>query len=172
MTRWLLARRAPLAGIVCLAAGLAWWPARAAVPADHAAEVTAATEQAARWLDTLDAGRYDECWNSLAPVMQQGRTLQDWTADVSAPRERFGKPILHELQRAEFSTVVRGAPTGNYVTVAYVSQFANAPPVLETILLTLEDGHWRIAGYSAGAAPEAPKPPGPLDTAPGGAPGG
>jgi hypothetical protein len=172
MMRRLLARRASLASIVGLAVALAWLPARAAAPADQAAEVAAATEQAAHWLDALDAGHYDEGWNSLAGVMKQGRTEQDWTADVSAPREQFGKPIMRELQRAEFSTVVRGAPTGNYVTASYLSQFTNAPPVLEMILLTLEDGHWRIAGYSAGAAPDAPNPAAPADKAPAGAPGG
>ena len=43
---------------------------------------------------------------------------------------------------------MRGAPSGKYVTVTYLTQFANAPPVYETILLTLEEDHWRIAGYN------------------------
>jgi len=172
MTRWLLARRVSLAGTLGLAAALAWLPTGAAAQDNQAAEVAAATEQAAHFLDALDAGRYDEGWNSLAGVMKQGRTLQDWTADVSAPREQFGKPVMRELQRAEFSTVVRGAPTGSYVTASYLSQFTGAPPVLETILLMREDGDWRIAGYSAGAAPEVPNPAAPADKAPAGAPGG
>jgi hypothetical protein len=170
MTR-LVTRCAPLAGIAGLAAALAWIPAWADAPADRAAEVTAATEQATHWLDALDVGRYAEGWNGLATVMKQGRSLEDWTADVSGPREQLGKPVIRTLQHAEFSTTVRGAPTGNYVTVSYLSQFSNAPPVLETILLTLEDGQWRIAGYSVGAAAEA-GPASPADKAPAGAPGG
>jgi hypothetical protein len=164
----LFRRCAPLAGIVGLAAALAWIPARADAPADHAAEVTAATEQAAHWLDALDAGRYDEGWSSLATVMTQGRTVDDFKADISGPREALGKPISRELRHAEFSTTVRGAPTGNYVTVSYLSQFSNAPPVFETILLTLEDRRWRIGGYSVAAAPEAPAPAAPAAGAPGG----
>jgi hypothetical protein len=171
MTR-LCRRCAPLAGIVGLAAALAWIPARADTPADHAAEVTVATEQAAHWLDALDAGRYDEGWSGLATVMKQGRTLDDFKADISGPREQLGKPILRELRHAEFSTTVRGAPTGNYVTVSYLSQFSNTPPVLETVLLTLEDRRWRIGGYSVGGAAEAPAPAAPADTAPAGTPGG
>ena len=168
MTR-LFRRCAPLAGIVGVAAALAWIPAQADAPVDHAAEVTAATEQAAHWLDALDAGRYDEGWSSLAAVMTQGRTVDDFKADISGPREELGKPISRELRHAEFSTTVRGAPTGNYVIVSYLSQFSNAPRVLETILLTLEDRHWRIGGYSVGAPPEAQAP---ADKAPAGAPGG
>jgi hypothetical protein len=170
--RWLFPPWAPVASLVGVATALAWLPAWGDAPAEHAAEVAAATEQATRWLAALDAGRYTEGWNGLATVMKQGRTEQDWTADVSGPRERLGKPILHELQRAEFSAVVRGAPTGSYVTASYLSEFSAAPPALETILLVLEDGRWRIAGYSVGAAPEAPNPAGPADKAPGRAPGG
>ena len=171
MMRWLLTAWAPVAGLVGVATALAWLPARGEAPAEHAAEVAAATEQATRWLAALDAGRYAEGWNDLATVMKQGRTEQDWTADVSGPRESFGKPIRRDLQRAEFSAVVRGAPTGNYVTVSYLSQFSATPPVLEAILLTLENGSWRIAGYSVGTAPEAPNPDA-TDKGPGGAPGG
>jgi hypothetical protein len=167
MTR-LFRRCAPLAGIVGLAAALAWIPGRADAPADHAAEVTAATEQAAQWLDALDAHRYDEGWSSLAAVMTQGRTVDDFKADISGPREELGKPILRQLRHAEFSTTVRGAPTGSYVTVSYLSQFSNAPPVLETILLMLEDRRWRIGGYSVAAAAEAPAPAAPAAGAPGG----
>ncbi|TMG89169.1 MAG: DUF4019 domain-containing protein [Betaproteobacteria bacterium] len=60
-----------------------------------------------------------------------------------------------------FSTTVRGAPEGKYVTVVYLTKFAHAPLVNETILVKLEDSHWRIAGYSIDRAPEPPAPPAP-----------
>jgi hypothetical protein len=163
---------ASLAGIAGLAATLAWIPARADAPAEHTAEVAAATEQATHWLDALDADHYDEGWNSLAAVMRQGQTEQGWTADIRGPRSQFGKPTMRKLHSAEFSAVVRGAPTGNYVTASYLSQYSNTPPMLETILLTLEDGRWRIAGYSVGAAPEVPNPATPTDQPPASVPGG
>lgn len=173
MTQAALARAGALASMVALAVVLVSLPARADAPADRAAEVAAATAQAGSWLDALDAGRYDEGWSSLAAVMKQGRTSADWTEDITAPRRQFGKPVMRELQRADFSTSVRGAPTGNYVTASYLSQFSKAPPVLETVLLTREDGQWRIAGYSAGRAPDAPPAPAPADKATdGAAPGG
>ncbi len=168
MTRLPLLRWAVRAGCVAFAAALAWSTAWADAPADHVAQVSAATEQAAAWLVALDLGHYDEAWNGLAAVMKRGNSLEDWTRNIRAPRQQLGKPDGRELQRAEFATTVRGAPTGNYVTVAYMSHFADAPLILETVLLSFEDGRWRVAGYSAGAAPEAP-PPTPADKTPAGA---
>jgi len=161
----LLRRWAAFAARAALAAALASGAVWADAPSDHAVEVSAATAQAAAWLAALDHGRYDEAYNDLATVMKRGGSLDDWTSDMRAPREQLGQPVGRELQRAEFATFVRGAPTGNYVTVAYVSRFSNALPVLETVLLTLEDGRWRVAGYSAGALTDTP-PPTPADTPP------
>jgi Protein of unknown function (DUF4019) len=155
-----------LVGVLGLAAALAGTPAAEAEEPDRAAAVAAAKEEATHWLDALDTGRYAESWADAAGVMKEGRNQQEWVRDVASPRQAFGKSVMRELQRAEFSTAVRGAPSGNYVTVIYLTQFANAPPVYETILLTLEDDHWRIAGYSIERAPEAPAPP-PADDKPG-----
>jgi hypothetical protein len=160
--------RSALLGVLGLAAALAGTPAVADEESDRAAAVTAAKEQATHWLDALDAGRHAETWNDAAAVMKEGRNQQDWIREVANSRESFGKSVMRELQRAEFSTTVRGAPSGKYVTVIYLTQFAKAPPVYETILLTLEDDQWRIAGYSIERAPEAAAPaPAPAEKKPG-----
>ena len=150
--------RSALLGVLSLAAVLAGTPAAADEQSDRAAAVTAAKEQATQWLNALDAGRHAESWNDVAAVMKEGRNQQDWIREVANPRESFGKSVMRELQQAEFSTRVRGAPSGKYVTVIYLTQFVNAPPVYETILLTLEDNRWRIAGYSVERAPDAAEP--------------
>jgi hypothetical protein len=147
-----------LLGVLGLVAALAGTPAAADEESDRAAAVTAATEEAMHWLDALDAGRYVESWNEAAAVMKEARNQEDWVRDMANPRESLGKSVMRELQRAEFATTVRGAPSGKYVTVIYLTQFAKAPPVYETILLTLEGDHWRIAGYSIEPAPEATAP--------------
>jgi hypothetical protein len=173
MTERLLARCAPLARLVGLAAVLSWSAAGAEAPTDPAVVVSGATEQATRWLAALDAGNYEAAWGDLASVMRQGRTLEDWQADIRGPREQLGKPLGREVQSAEFSTTVRGAPTGNYVTASYLSHFASAPPIVETVLLTFEDRRWRIGGYSVAMAPGLPPPPMAPDPAAAGAqPGG
>jgi hypothetical protein len=87
-------------------------------------------------------------------VMKEGHTQEDWVRDVGAPRESLGKAVMRELKRAEYSTQVRGAPTGKYVTAEYLTQFSKAPLATETILLVLQDSRWRIAGYNVERAPE------------------
>jgi hypothetical protein len=120
--------------------------------------IAAAEQEATRWLEALDAGRHAESWDNAAAVMKEGRSLADWVRDVAAPRETFGKSVMRELERKEFSTSVRGGPSGKYVTLKYLTQFTKAPPVYETILLVLEQDHWRIAGYSLERAPEPAAP--------------
>ena len=166
MTLRFLARCASgAAACLGLAALLAALPVWADEPNDREAAVAAAREEAAHWLEALDAGRHEESWNDAASVMKEGRNQQDWVRDVATPRGSLGKSIMRELERSEFSTVVRGAPSGKYVTLRYLTQFANAPPLYETILLTLENEHWRIAGYSIERAPEPVAPP-PAEAAP------
>jgi hypothetical protein len=141
---------------MAVALSIAAW---ADTPPDHAAQVSAATEQAAAWLGALDLGQYDLAWNGLATVMQTGSTQEQWTIDMRAPWEKLGKVVGRELQRSEFSTTVRGAPTGQYVTATYLSHFSDAAPILETVLLSFEDGRWRVAGYSVSAVPDPIPPP-------------
>jgi Protein of unknown function (DUF4019) len=151
--RWTaLASGAALTVALCVAA----W---ADTSPDHATEVSAATQQAAAWLGALDLGRYDLAWNELATVMQTGSSQEQWTNDMRAPWEKLGRVAGRELQRSEFSTTVRGAPTGQYVTATYLSHFSDAAPILETVLLSFEDGRWCVAGYSVSAVPEPTLPP-------------
>ena len=160
MTHRALARfAAALTSVIFVAGILAWTPAAADEAADRNTAVAAATQEATQWLDALDAHRYADSWTEVAAVMKEGRTQDDWTRDVGTPREALGKALIRELKSAEYSTIVRGAPDGKYVTAAYLTQFSNAPPAIETILVVLENGHWRIGGYTVERAPEAQTPP-------------
>ena|SRR5437762_622641 len=163
-------RRLPYRSVVglCLLALLGASPV-ADAQEDRDAAIAAAKEKATHWLEALDAGRHEESWDDTAPVMKEGRSRADWVRDVAAPRQALGKSIMREVERAEFSTSVRGAPSGKYVTLKYLTQFSNAPPVYETILMSLEQDHWRIAGYRLERAPE-PTPPAPAEAKPAPAP--
>jgi hypothetical protein len=133
---------------------LAAAPASAQQEPGSIAAVAAATQQSTQWLATLDAHRYAESWADTAEVMRAGRTQDDWVREVGTPREALGKPLMRELKSADYSTEVRGAPTGRYVTVVYLTQYSHAPPVQETILMMMEDEHWHIAGYGVALAPQ------------------
>jgi hypothetical protein len=158
MKRLAFSRYRALLGAFGLAAVLVVAPASADEESERKADVAAAEDEATHWLDALDAGRTEEGWNHTASVMKESRNQQEWTHDVVSSREALGKSVTRELQRTSFATTVRGAPQGKYVTVVYLTKFAHAPVVNETILVMFEADHWRIAGYSIDRAPEPPAP--------------
>jgi hypothetical protein len=151
--------------LACFALALAA-PAAADEEADRNAAVVAATRQAEQWLQAMDMHRYPDSWSNAASVMKQGRTEQDWEAEVSGPREALGRATMRELKRAEFSTRVRGAPQGEYVMVVYLTKFSNIPPVTETVVLTRENGQWLIGAYSVAQASEGASEPASAQPAP------
>ena len=118
--------------------------------------VTAATDATNHWLAIVDAGNLADSWKNTAQVIKTGVTETDWVVDLNAIRGKVGKATMRELKSAQFSTTLRGAPlTGEYVTILYLTKFANAPLAMETLVVTKEaDGEWRIAGYNIAKAPE------------------
>jgi hypothetical protein len=124
-------------------------------PADNDA-VKGATEATDHWLAIVDSGKLADSWKDTAEVIKLGVTETQWVVDLDAIRVKVGKTTMRELKTAQFSTTLRGAPlTGEYVTILYLTKFANAPLAMETVVLTKEkDGEWRIAGYNIGKAPD------------------
>jgi hypothetical protein len=150
--------------ILALAAALAQPPAGASDPpapdsadtdAVSRAAVTEATRATDSWLAAIDAGKFADSWKDAAEVFRLGRTENDWNADLAAIRAQLGQTTTRELRGATYSTRLRGAPaTGQYVTVTYLTKFANAPLALEVLVVSREhDGEWRIAGYYIGNPP-------------------
>lgn len=127
--------------------------------ADPNAAAAAATRQAEQWLRAMDEHRYDEAWNDQAAVVKASRTEQEWVQEFSGPREALGKPVMREFKQAEFSTRLRGAPEGEYVTVVYLTKFTNIPLAAETVILAHENGQWLVGGYSITDATPAPGTP-------------
>ena len=130
-------------------------PAGADEASDRDAAVKAATREAEHWLQAMDEHRYADAWNESAAVVREGHSEQEWVRDFAMPREGFGKIVMREFKQARFSTRVRGAPEGEYVTALFLSQFSNTPLAVETVLLSRESGEWRIGGYDVGPASEA-----------------
>jgi hypothetical protein len=118
--------------------------------------VTAATEATNYWLAIVDAGKFADSWKNTAEVFKLGVTESEWVVDLDAIRGKLGKTTMRQLKTAQFSTTLRGAPlTGEYVTISYLTKFANAPLATETLVVSKEpDGEWRIAGYNIGKAPD------------------
>ncbi len=143
---------------ILMAQGSAGPSATARAIGDPVAEdaVSAATQASEHWLAVVDAGKFVESWKGAADVFRLGVTETEWVGDLQDIHSRLGKMTMRELKGAQFSTRIRGAPTtGEYVTVSYLTKFANAPIALETLIVSKEaDGEWRIAGYNIDKAPD------------------
>jgi hypothetical protein len=131
-------------------------PAPVAPDRENAAAISAATAAAEKWLNAIDTGNLLATWQEAAEVFKLGVKQADWVADLEGIHAQLGKSTMRELKTAQYSTTLRGAPArGDYVTITYLTKFANAPLASETLIVSKEpDGVWRIAGYNIGKAPE------------------
>ena len=133
-------------------------PSSTATDDDHAAEIAAASDACDRWLDLLARGKFAESWLSAAPVLQDAATQLGWVDELTKRDLKFGRLITRERKAAQFSTTMRGAPTGEYVVVTYLSKFERTPVVVETLALARNStGHWQVAGYDIAIAPAGSK---------------
>ena len=131
-------------------------PAPVASDRENAAAIAAATTATEKWLNAIDTGNLLATWQEAAEVFKLGVKQADWVADLEGIHAQLGKSTMRELKTAQYSATLRGAPTrGDYVTITYLTKFANAPLASETLIVSKEpDGVWRIAGYNIGKAPE------------------
>jgi hypothetical protein len=126
--------------------------AAAAEPNDASAAVAgmiaAAGAEADHWLDLIDHGKFDESWMATAVVLQETITQKEWSADLAARRPKLGRTIMRERKSGTYSKTLRGAPTGDYVIVTYLTKFEKTPLVEETLAVARDAlGQWHVAGY-------------------------
>jgi hypothetical protein len=114
-----------------------------------AAAIAAAGAEGDRWLGLIDHGKFDETWIAAAVVLQETITQKEWTADLAARQPKLGRTIMRERKSESYSKTLRGAPTGDYVIVTYLTKFEKTPLVEETLAVAKDAiGQWHVAGYN------------------------
>lgn len=115
---------------------------------DSAPSTDAATTVAKSWLALVDAAKYEESWQSSAPLLQKAISEQDWSVAATHVRAPLGKVLSRQLRSAAYRTEVPGAPPGKYVILQYDTAFERKPSATETVTPTQsEDGSWKVSGY-------------------------
>jgi hypothetical protein len=123
------------------------------VAQEHAPMVQQAAEQTAvregeSWLAMLDAGKYADSWKAAAAVMRGAVTVEKWESTMKNVRDPLGKLESRKLQSATYTTVLPGAPDGEYVVILYETSFEHKAAAQETVIMSREkDKVWRVAGY-------------------------
>lgn len=119
-----------------------------AADAAMAATIAAAGAESDRWLELIDHGKYAETWVAAAVVLQEAVPQQEWIADLAARQPKLGRTIMRERKSENYSKTLRGAPTGDYVIVTYLTKFEKTPLVEETLAVAKDAiGQWHVAGY-------------------------
>ena len=113
-----------------------------------AATITAAAAESDHWLSMIDHGQFAETWIAAAVVLQEAIPQKEWIDDLTARRPKLGRTIMRERKSESYSRTLRGAPTGDYVIVTYLTQFEKTPLVEETLAVAKDAiGQWHVAGY-------------------------
>jgi hypothetical protein len=115
--------------------------------ADESVEAAAAAAGKA-WLDLVDEGCYQGCWDAAAPAFRCMMTRDQWERAVQAVRSPLGRCLSRTLTSHELVDSFPGGPKGPYVVLRFDSDFETKARVVETVTPALgADDSWRVAGY-------------------------
>jgi hypothetical protein len=123
--------------------------AQTAALSEEQTEKQAAGQLAASgWLVLLDRKDWGRAWETSSTVFRANVPLDKWMDNIPKVRDPMGAFVERKPAEAVYKTTLAGRPDGEYVTVIYVSKFAQRE--LQEVVTTVRDtdGKWRVTGYS------------------------
>lgn len=99
------------------------------------------------WLALLDAKGWAASWNDTGKLFQSNLTQEQWVKTVQTVREPLGSFVSRANIGSQQAKSLPGAPDGEYSILRYRTVFSNKASSIETVVLALENGQWRIVGY-------------------------
>ena len=118
-------------------------------PAPGGSDLAAADAVAQQWIALVDAGQYAESWQAAGKLFQANMQQQNWVQALTSARTPLGKATSREMTGHEAKTDIPGAPAGQYALVGFATNFEAQADIIETVTLYLEDGQWKVVGYTA-----------------------
>lgn len=125
--------------------GAAQAPSTATAP--QAVEETAASAAAREWLALIDEDRWDQSWQTTADIFRSQVTTRQWVQSMESVREPLGPVSARVLVNVIETNDPPGAPPGDYRMLQFQTDFAQKPGSVETVVLSREDGAWKVSGY-------------------------
>ena len=114
----------------------------------HSAAIAKAQAAAKSWLALADAGKTGETYDQASSLFKAHAKKADWETQLKTVRAQYGAVKGRKLKSALFATSLPGAPDGQYVVIAFETQFENKANAAETVTPMLDkDGTWRVSGY-------------------------
>jgi hypothetical protein len=107
-----------------------------------------ALSAAENWLTLVDAGNYEDSWDSTSTYFRGVVTKEQWKSSVEGVRKPLGAMISRKLKSSDYRTSLPGAPDGDYVVIQFETSFENKESAIETVTpMRDNDGTWRVSGY-------------------------
>jgi hypothetical protein len=116
--------------------------------AAHAADIGAAQKAAESWLKIEDAAHYDEAWQAASRLFQSNVAEPAWDKRMQQIRRPLDPVLTRTLDACEYKTRIGSLPPGQYVAFVWETVFASGKPSLESLIMTQQDGQWKMAGYA------------------------
>ena len=129
---------------IAIAAVLASFIAGGAAAAPAAREPAA---EARAWVRLIDQGRFADSYQRGGALFRGAVTQAEWVRKVTASRVPLGPVVSRAVGGDQRSTTLPGGPDGHYATIQFNSAFAHKRAAVETLILALEPGGWRVDGY-------------------------
>lgn len=105
-------------------------------------------EFALAWLALLDAGDREGAWAETARLTRLRARKEDSLKAWFGTRDPFGEVLSRKLQTNWERDWLDSAPDGIYREIIFWSDFEHSDFVEERLMLTREDGEWKLLNYS------------------------
>ncbi len=110
-------------------------------------ELEAVLKEVNAFLLQFDSGIDLPGWQKSSDHLVSVIGKEDWKLEVDIARSRFGARLMTEFARAIRVDELPQGITGYFLAVVLISTFEKVK-VAETITYSLEDGSWKLLGYS------------------------
>jgi hypothetical protein len=99
------------------------------------------------WLLLLDRKDWGTAWDASSAAFRKTVPLGTWMDKVPAVRASFGAFQERNAGITVYKNKLAGNADGDYVTVVFVSKFANKEVEEKVTTVRESDGRWRVTGY-------------------------
>ncbi len=111
-------------------------------------DVKAVRETGAGWLEKLDKGWYNQCYDESSSYLKTQITIDNWMNNMNSFRKPLGPASKRKELNMFFETELPNSPQGEYVIIQYGTVILEKQAIIETLALMKEaDGSWKISGY-------------------------
>ena len=111
-------------------------------------DAKAMDKTARAWLEKLDKGYFQQCYDETAEILKNNLDTVQWLANMTSYRKPLGQAEKRKEVNMFYDNQPQNAEAGDYVTAQYASVFQQKNVIIESVVLKKnQDGSWQVSGY-------------------------